>query len=82
MEQIHRDKIEVRLTEARSRTPTNMIHVQSHDDGQSQINEEQRSATQNSLQLLNENDGYKAMRSTTPIYGDDDTNETIANIHI
>jgi len=59
-----------------------MIHVQSRDDGNLQLNNEQRSATQTSLQLLNETDGYRPMRSTTPVYGDEDADETIANIHI
>jgi len=59
-----------------------MIHVQTRDDENDQFNDEQRSATQNSLQLLNDNDGYKPMRSTTPIYGDGDLDEHIADIHI
>jgi hypothetical protein len=59
-----------------------MIHVQSRDDGNSQLNDEQRTETQNSLQLLNENDDYKPIRPTTPIYGDEDANEKISNIHI
>lgn len=82
VEQKQRDKIEARVTEIRSRTPTNIIHVQSHDDGTNQLNAEQRSATQNSLQLLNESDGYKPMHSTTPIYGDEDSNEKVVNINI
>ncbi len=82
VEQKQREKIEARVTEVRSRTPTNMIHVQTREDGNDQLNDEQRSATQNSIQLLHENDGYKLMRSTTPIYGDEDLNERIADIHI
>jgi hypothetical protein len=81
-EQKKREKIESRVTQARSRKPTNMIHVQTRDDGNDQLNDEQRSATQNSIQLLHENDGYKLIRSTTPIYGDEDLNERIADIHI
>jgi len=83
VEQKQRDKIEARLTEVRSRTPTNIIHVQTcDDDDNSQLNDEQKSATQNSIQLLNENNGYKHLRSTTPVYGDEDSNEKIANIYI
>ena len=59
-----------------------MIHVQARDDGEGQLNDEQRSATQNSIQLLNDIDGYKPMRSTTPIYGEEELNEKIADIHI
>jgi hypothetical protein len=58
-----------------------MIHVQSHNDDE-QLNDEQIEMNKKSLQLLNENDGYEQMRSTTPIYGDKDTNNKIANIHI
>ncbi len=59
-----------------------MIYVESHDNENIHLTDEQRSTTQNSIQLLNENDVYKSRRSTTPIYGDDDLNETISNIHI
>lgn len=38
--------------------------------------------TKKSLQLLNENDGYQQMRSTTPLYGDKDAKDKVANIHI
>ena len=48
------------------------------DDGQGrlsdQLNDEQKSITKNSIHLLNENDSYKPIRSTTPIYGDEDLN--------
>ncbi len=59
-----------------------MIYVESHDNENIHLTDEQRSTTQNSIQLLNENDAYKSRRSTTPIYGDNDLNETISNIHI
>ncbi|CAF0969870.1 unnamed protein product [Rotaria sordida] len=93
VEQKHREKMEARLSAARnqqSQTPTNMIHVQSHlnddDDDNNrnfELNDEQRAATKNSIQLLNNNnDGYKAVRSITPVYGNEDSNEKIANIYI
>jgi hypothetical protein len=64
-----------------------MIHVQSHlnedeEDKNAQLNAEQIETTKSSLQLLNENDGYKPIRSATPVYGDENSNEKIANIYI
>ncbi|CAF4027852.1 unnamed protein product [Rotaria sp. Silwood2] len=92
VEQKHREKIEARLSAVRnqqSQTPTNMIHVQSRltdddaDDYENfELNDEQRVATKNSIQLLNNNDAYKSVRSITPVYGNEDTNEKIANIYI
>jgi len=58
-----------------------MIHVQSHNDDE-QLNDEQIEMNKKSLQLLNEQNRYQQMRSTTPIYGDTDTKDKIANIHI
>ncbi len=85
VEQTHRDKVEARLLEARRRTPTNMIHIQSRSnpaDDSSQLTDEQRAVTKNSIQLLNENNGDKAIRSTTPICVNEDSNEKLANINI
>lgn len=82
IEQKQRDKFEAHLSEVRNRTPTNPIHVQSHDKEGVHLSDEQRSATEHSIQLLNENDDYKSQRSTTPIYGEGDLKDKIANIHI
>ena len=86
---MHREKIEVRLLEARHRTPTNIIHVHSclngndEDDGESiQLSDEQRLATKNSLQLLNDNDSYKSVHSITPVCVDEDSNKILADICI
>lgn len=57
-----------------------MIHVQSNSD--ENLNDEQIEMNKKSLQLLNDNDGYRQMHSTTPIYGDEDANDKVANIHI
>jgi hypothetical protein len=35
-----------------------------------------------SLQLLNENDRYQQRNSSTPIYGDTDTNDQVPDIQI
>jgi hypothetical protein len=59
-----------------------MIHVQSRDNENFQLNDEQRSATQNSIELLNINDSYRPIRSRTPVYGDENSNEKIADIDI
>jgi hypothetical protein len=61
-----------------------MIHVQSNinENDDEKLNDEQIEMNKKSLQLLNEYDGYEEMRSTTPIYGDGNTNDKIANIHI
>jgi hypothetical protein len=71
VEQAQREKIEARLSAARRRTPVNTIHVQSrlNDDKDSQLNDEQKIETNNSIELL---------RSTTP----SSTNENIPKIHI
>lgn len=86
-EQTQREKIEARLSAVRhqqNRAPTNMIYVQSqlNEDDEQQLNDEQIQMTKKSLQLLNENDGYQQARSTTPIYGDKNVDDQIANIHI
>lgn len=63
-----------------------MIYVQSRfndeDGNHFQPDDEKRTMTQNSLHLLNENDGYTSIRSITPVYGDDDSKKKIANIYI
>jgi hypothetical protein len=88
-EQTQREKIEARLSAARhqkNRNPSNMIHVQSHvnenDDDDQYLNDEQIETTKKSLQLLSDNTGYQQKRSTTPIYGDGDTNHQVADVHI
>ncbi|UJR25433.1 hypothetical protein I4U23_006780 [Adineta vaga] len=91
VEQSQREKIEARLSAARhhqNRTPSNMIHVQSQSnnnddhDNDDDLDEEQVETTKKSLKLLNENNGYQPARATTPVYGDDDTDKKVANIHI
>jgi len=90
-EQSQREKFEARLSAVRhqqTRAASNMIHVQSHidendDDKQEQtFDDEQIETTKKSLQLLNDADGYEPIRSTTPIYGDRNANDKVANIHI
>ena len=88
-EQTQRDKIEARVTAARhqqNRQSANVIHVQSHgnehDTDEQQLNDEQIEATKKSLQLLRDEDGHEQIRSTTPIYGDRDAHDKVANIHI
>ncbi len=87
LEQTQREKIEARLLAIRhqqNRQPSNIIHVQSHlnEDDDEELNDEQIEMTKKSLQLLNETDGYQQRRATTPIYGDRDVNDKVANIHI
>jgi hypothetical protein len=91
VEQAQREKIEARLSAARhqqNRTPSNLIHVQSRlngdedDEPSSKLNDEEIATTKSSLQLLNDHDGYRPARSTTPVYGDDDANDRVANIRI
>ena len=90
VEQTHREKIEARLSAARqqqNRNPSNMIHVQSRvnengDEPDSKLDDEQIAITKNSLQLLKNNDNYRSIRSTTPVYGDEDTHDRVANIQI
>ena len=82
VEQKHREKVVARVQEVRSRTPTNMIHVQSRNSDDTEFDDLQRSETLNSIQLLNENYGQKSPRATTPIYTIEDTSEQLANIHI
>jgi hypothetical protein len=63
-----------------------MIHVQSHinenDDDDQNLNDEQIETTKKSIQLLSDNSGHQQKRSTTPIFGDGDTEDTVANVHI
>lgn len=82
VEQKHREKVVARVHEVRTRTPTNVIHVQPRDDNDTPLDELQRSETLNSIQLLNENHGSKSPRPTTPVYGIEATSEQLANIHI
>ena len=96
-EQSQRDKIEARLSAARQhRPPSHPIHVQSrskdqHNEDDDDDNEEdawaeeeQRTQTKQSLQLLNENDGYRTVRDVVPVFGDevDGTRKRVANIEI
>ena len=93
-EHSQREKIEARLSAARhQRPPSHPIHVQSrstdqhtndHDDDDAAVNEEQRTRTKQSLQLLNENDGYRTVRDVVPVFGDevDGTRKRVANIEI
>jgi hypothetical protein len=85
VEQTQREKIEARLSAARhhqNRTPSNMIHVQSHENDNEALDDEQAETNKKSLQLLNDNNRYEQKRSTTPVYGDEDTNTTVAQVHI
>lgn len=65
-----------------------MIHVQGllddeNGDENFQLNDQQKTATKNSIQLLiNNNYDDTAMRSVTPVYNEDDINKRIADIHI
>ena len=61
-----------------------MIHVQSNlnENDDEQLNDEQIEANKKSLQLLNDQDQYRRMRPVTPIYGDDDAHDKVANINI
>lgn len=61
-----------------------MIHVQSNenDNDDETLNDEQIETTQKSLRLLNDQHGYQQNRSTVPVFGDDDENNKVANIHI
>ena len=95
-EQSQRKKIEARLSAARQhRPPSHPIHVQSRlkdqreeddDDNEEDAwaDEEQRSRTKQSLQLLNENDGYRTVRDVVPVFGDeaDGARKRVANIEI
>lgn len=72
---MQREKIEARLTVARqqqrSRSPTNLIHVQTHDVDESDevdsgLNDEQKRMTKQSLQLLDEGG---RQRSASPARG-------------
>ena len=62
-----------------------MIHVQSnsheHDDNE-ELDNDQVQTTKKSLKLLDENNGYQSIRAATPVFGDDDTDRKVANIHI
>ncbi|CAF0750285.1 unnamed protein product [Adineta steineri] len=64
-EQAQREKIEARLSAVRRRTPSaqaHSIHVQSPANDRetdSQLTNEQRAATQNSIRILNDNDAFK-----------------------
>ncbi|CAF1466757.1 unnamed protein product [Adineta ricciae] len=86
VEQSQREKIEARLSAARvRRPPSNMIHVQSNTneyDDDEELNNEQVQTTKKSLKLLDENNGYQSIRAATPVFGDDDTDRKVANIHI
>ena len=81
---MQREKIEARLSAARqqqqrSRSPTNLIHVQSRgveesDEVGSRLNEEQKRTTQQSLALLDEGGRHRSV-SPSPggmAYGDRD----------
>lgn len=63
-----------------------MIHVQTRlnqnedDNEASQLTDEQKSQTKNSIQLLSNNDDNR--NSRMPIYGFEDSNAKIANIYI
>jgi len=59
-----------------------MIHVQSHENDNETLDDEQAETNKKSLQLLNDNNRYEQKRSTTPVYGDEDTNTTVAQVHI
>lgn len=82
IEQKQRDKFEAHLTEVRNRTPTNPIHVQTRDNDNVPWTDEQRSATQHSIQLLNDNIDQTFQRTATPIYGDENVEEKMSTIHI
>ncbi|CAF0785681.1 unnamed protein product [Adineta steineri] len=87
IEQAQRDKIEARLSAVRNQpvhSPINMIHVQSNinENDDETLNDEQVQTNKKSLQLLHNNNGYEQARSTTPVYGDDDRNHKVPNIHI
>ncbi len=87
VEQIHREKIEARLSAKRrdqNRSPSNLIHVQSHfnENDDEKLTDEQIEMNKKSLQLLNENDRYQQRNSSTPIYGDTDTNDQVPDIQI
>ncbi|CAF4404276.1 unnamed protein product, partial [Adineta steineri] len=82
-----RDKIEARLSAVRNQpvhSPINMIHVQSNinENDDETLNDEQVQTNKKSLQLLHDNNGYEQARSTTPVYGDDERNHKVPNIHI
>ncbi|CAF1009987.1 unnamed protein product [Rotaria sordida] len=89
IEKTHRKKIETRLSAVRhlqTRNPKNIIHVQGNlnENDDEKLNEEQIETTKKSIQLLNNNDEYRQIRSTTttPVYGNGNTNDKVAAIDI
>lgn len=65
-----------------------MIHVQSQvhengdDDDDQNLNDEQIETNKKSIQLLSDTSGYQQKRVATPIFGDGDTEDKVANVHI
>jgi hypothetical protein len=61
-----------------------MIHVQSNlnENDDEQLNDEQIETNKKSVQLLNDQDQYRPTSASTPVYGDRDAHDKVANVDI